>query len=77
MTFSLLLISGVRQFLSTMALSMSNPLTNEVIFNIEFAALEKFQIPLFGSSAGAFLTFACFAALFSVLKTKANAKEAK
>lgn len=76
-TFSLLLISGVRQFLSTMALSLSNPLTNEVIFNIEFKALENFQIPLFGSSAGAFLTFACFAALFSVLKTKANAKEAK
>lgn len=75
-TFSLLLISTVRQILSTMALSLSNPLTNEVIFNIKFTALENFQIPLFGSSAGAFLTFACFAALFSVLKNRSNAKSA-
>lgn len=76
-TFSLLLISGVRQFLSTMSLSMSNPLTNQVIFNLEFKALENFQIPLFGSSAGAFLTFACFAALFAVLKNRSNAKATK
>lgn len=76
-TFSLLLISTVRQILSTMSLSLSNPLTNQVIFSIKFEALEAFQIPLFGSSAGAFLTFACFAALFAVLKKRSTAKATK
>lgn len=76
-TFSLLLISFVRQILATMSISLSNPLTNQVIFNLELTALKDFQIPLFGSSAGAFLTFACFAALFAVLRTRSGNKTGK
>ncbi len=76
-TFSLLLISTVRQILATMSLSLSNPLTTQTIFSISFDFLKDFQIPLFGTSAGAFLTFACFAALFSVLKNRSNAKATK
>ena len=76
-TFSLLLVSIVREILTTMSITLSNPLTSEVIFKLEFVALQGFKIPLFGSSVGAFLTFACFAALFSVLKQHAISKETK
>ncbi len=76
-TFSLLLVSAVREILATMSLTFSNPLTSEVIFKLNFTALEPFKISLFGSSVGSFLTFACFAALFSVLKKRAEAKETK
>ncbi len=76
-TFSLILISFTRQFLSTMSFSLSNPLTNELIFNVELTALEPFKIDLFGTNVGAFLTFACFAALFAVLKEQAVKKENK
>ncbi len=76
-TFSLILISATRQLLSTMSLSFSNPLTNEIIFNFELTSLEPFKIDLFGSNVGAFLTFACFSALFAVLKKRADDKASK
>ena len=77
-TFALLLISVVREFLTTAGLSFVNPFdSTQVIFSFTIEALEPYTISLFGASVGAFLTFACFAALFAVLRERANKKEAK
>ncbi len=77
-TFALLLISVVREFLTTAGLSFVNPFDpTQVIFSFTIEALEPYTISLFSASVGAFLTFACFAALFAVLRERANKKEAK
>ncbi|MFI3284741.1 MAG: electron transport complex subunit E [Erysipelotrichaceae bacterium] len=73
-TFTLVLISGVRQILGTGALSLSNPLTSQVIFDIQLIPA-GYEIGLFTTSAGAFITFALFAALFGMIKDKLAAKE--
>ncbi len=76
-TFALLLISITREFLSTAGLTLSNPFTNTVIFSFTISALEPYTISLFSASVGAFLTFACFAAIFTVLRERSQKKEAK
>ena len=76
-TFALLLISVSREFLSTAGLTLSNPFTNTEIFSFTIAALEPYTISLFSASVGAFLTFACFAAIFTVLRNRSQKKEAK
>ena len=76
-TFSLLLISFVREFLATASWTITNPFNNQVILHVGLSALEPFKISMFNSSTGAFLTFACFAALFAVLKNKPAKKEKK
>ncbi len=77
-TFALLLISVVREFLTTAGLSFVNPFDpTQVIFSFTIEALEPYTISLFSASVGAFLTFACFAALFAVLRERSNKKEAK
>ncbi len=75
-TFALLLISVVREFLATMAITFVNPFNAEqVLFSFSIEALEPFKISLFSSSVGAFFTFACFAALFSVIRKNMKKKE--
>ena len=76
-TFALLLISVTREFLSTAGLSLSNPFTNTEIFSFTISVLEPYTISLFSASVGAFLTFACFAAVFTVLRNRTPKKEAK
>ena len=68
-TFALLLISATRQLLGTGALSLSNPMTSEVIFNWQIIP-EGFEIGLFNTPAGAFITFAIFAAIFTAYNNK-------
>ena len=76
-TFSLLLISFVREFLATASWTITNPFNNQVILHVGLSFLEPFKISMFSTSTGAFLTFACFAALFAVLKNKPAKKEKK
>ena len=77
-TFALLLISVVRELVSTAGITIVNPFNStQVLFSFTISALEPFKISLFSSSVGAFLTFACFAAFFAWLKNKPNKKEAK
>lgn len=77
-TFALLLISVVRELVSTAGITIVNPFNSaQVLFSFTIGALEPFKITLFSSSVGAFLTFACFAAFFAWLKNKPNKKEAK
>ena len=77
-TFALLLISVVRELVATAGITIVNPFNSaQVLFSFTISALEPFKISLFSSSVGAFLTFACFAALFAWLKNKPNKKEAK
>lgn len=65
-SFALLILSSVREFLSTACITLYNPFDiTQVIFQIGFPSLSKYGISLFSSSTGAFLTFACFAALFA------------
>ena len=67
-TFVIMLIALFRQLLATGGLSMSNPFNPKQIF-FDFVIIPKdFTIELFNSSAGAFIMFALFAALFAYLK---------
>ena len=74
-TFSLLLISVVRELLATASLTLSNPFTSDIIFQINLTSLEAYKISLFSTPAGAFLTFAAFSAVFAMIKIKSEAKE--
>lgn len=75
-TFALLLISFVREFLANMAITFYNPFNAEqILFSFGIEALEPFKISLFSSSVGAFFTFACFAALFSIIRKNMKKKE--
>lgn len=73
-TLSLVLISVTRQILGTGAVSLTNPMTNEIIFDIQLIP-SGFEIGLFTSPAGAFITFACFAALFTMIKERLENKK--
>lgn len=78
-TASLLVISTIRQLLGTGALNFTNPFTNQLVFEIQIIPA-GYEIPLFTTATGAFITFALLAAALSVFnsrqQTKAN-KEAK
>ncbi|MCH4207807.1 MAG: electron transport complex subunit RsxE [Solobacterium sp.] len=75
-TFSLLAMSLIRQILGTGILSLTNPMTNETIFSIRLIPA-GFEIPVFTSQTGAFLTFAILAALVTAYKNHNDAKEAE
>ena len=75
-TFSLLLMSVIRQILGTGALALSNPFNGAVLFDVQLIP-EGFQIPFFNSIPGAFLTFAILAAVFSVWKKHLESKDTK
>ena len=75
-TFALVLLSVTREFLATGAIVFKDPFnSSRVIFDLSVSAFKPYTVPLVNNSVGAFLVFACFAALFSMLKDKAAAKE--
>ena len=74
-TFSLLAMSIIRQLLGTGMLSLSNPMTCEVLFSIRLIS-EGYEIGVFQTQTGAFMTFAVLAALVAAYKNKNDAKEA-
>lgn len=77
-TFALLLISVVREFLTTAGLQFVNPFNSaQVLWSFSIEALKPYTISLFSASVGAFLTFACFAAIFTILRNRSSKKEAK
>lgn len=69
-TFALILISCIREFLSTAWVALYNPFNmSQLIIRIGMPQFSEYTIPLFQTSVGSFFTFACLAALF----TKINA----
>lgn len=68
-TVSLILISVTRELLSTGTVALSNPFTGVQIFSIGLseALSAQYAIGLFGTPAGAFITFALFSALFAFI----------
>ncbi len=77
-TFSLIAMSLIRQILSTGAVGLNNPFTEEVIFNFQIIP-ETYAVSLFKTNVGAFLTFAILAAALAAYKNKktVKSKEAK
>jgi electron transport complex protein RnfE len=76
-TFAVVLIAVTRELLATASLTLSNPFTSTIIFKLELSALEPFSISMFGSSTGAFFTFAIFSGLFAFINASKSTKEAK
>ena len=74
-TFSLLAMSLIRQILGSGVIELSNPMTNQLIFSLRLIP-EGFEIPVFTTQTGAFLTFAILAALVSAYKLNNEKKEA-
>ena len=72
-TFAIVLISMVRELLSTSWISLYNPFDmSKLIVRIGIPQLKAYTISLFSSSVGAFLTFACIAALFAFINNKSK-----
>jgi len=70
-TFSIVIISCVREFLSTAWVALYNPLDmSQLIIRIGIPLFEPYTISLFSTSVGSFLTFACIAALFAKINSK-------
>ena len=77
-TFAIVMLAVVREFLSTGYLTFHNPFNAaQTVFSIGSEALASYSISFFSTSVGAFLAFACFAALFTVLRRNAEKKESK
>jgi electron transport complex protein RnfE len=74
-TFSLLAMSLIRQILGAGVIELSNPMTNQLIFSLRLIP-EGFEIAVFTTQTGAFLTFAILAALVSAYKLNNEKKEA-
>ncbi len=72
-TLSLVAMSVIRQIIGTGSIGLSNPFTDAVIFNFQIIPT-GFEVSLFKSNVGAFLTFAMLAAALTAYK---NSKEAK
>lgn len=70
-TISLIVMSLIRQILGTGILSLSNPTSNATIFALRLIP-EGFEIPLFTTQPGAFLTFAILAAGIAAYKNAKN-----
>ena len=68
-------MSIIRQLLGTGVLSMSNPLTQQIVFSWRLIP-DAFTIPVFKSQTGAFLTFAILAAYVTYLKNIEEEKKA-
>lgn len=74
-TLSLAAMSGIRQLLSSGALSLTNPFNDVVIFDINIIP-SNYIIPIFNEPIGAFLTFAFLAAGVAALRNASAAKGA-
>ncbi len=75
-TVSLLAMSFLRQVLGTGILNFANPFTNTEIFSIRLIPA-GFEIPVFKSQTGAFLTFAVLAAFVAGYKQNQEKKAAQ
>lgn len=75
-TLSLLAMSFIRQLLGTGCMSFTNPLTSAEVFNVRLIPAE-FEIPVFTTQTGAFMTFAVLAALVTAYKNNVSEKEKK
>ena len=73
-TLSLLAMSLIRQVLGTGILSLTNPFNDHLIFSIRLIP-SGYEIPMFTSQFGAFLTFALLAAAIAAYKNYLSAKE--
>lgn len=72
----ILIISGVRQLLASGGLSLLNPVTNTVIFDIMILP-KDFTIATFATPVGAFITFGCIFAISVAIKNHADEKAKK
>ena len=68
-TGALLCMAVIRQIVGTGILSLSNPFTDQLIFKVQLIPI-GFEIPLFTEQFGAFITFACIAALVANYKNR-------
>lgn len=75
-TLSLLAMSFIRQLLGTGCMSFTNPLTSTEVFNVRLIPA-GFEIPVFTTQTGAFMTFAVLAALVTAYKNNVSEKEKK
>ena len=75
-TLSLLAMSFIRQLLGTGCMSFTNPLTSAEVFNFRLIPA-VFEIPVFTTQTGAFMTFAVLAALVTAYKNNVSEKEKK
>ena len=75
-TLSLLARSFIRQLLGTGCMSFTNPLTSAEVFNVRLIPA-GFEIPVFTTQTGAFMTFAVLAALVTAYKNNVSEKEKK
>ena len=75
-TLSLLAMSFIRQLLGTGCMSFTNPLTSAEVFNVRLIPA-GFDIPVFTTQTGAFMTFAVLAALVTAYKNNVSEKEKK
>ncbi|MFV0380376.1 MAG: electron transport complex subunit RsxE [Anaerorhabdus sp.] len=75
-TLSLVAISVTRQILATGIINLENPFNNQLIFEFQIIPT-GYEISLFSSSTGAFLTFACLAAGLAAYNKHVNAKSEK
>ena len=75
-TLSLLAMSFIRQLLGTGCMSFTNPLTSAEVFNVRLIPA-GFEIPVFTTQTGAFMTFAVLAALVTAYKNNISEKEKK
>lgn len=74
-TLAVFAMSFIRELLSTGAIKIVNPFNEaQVWLNLNIIP-EDFTISLFGSSVGAFITFACLAAAIGAYKQHVTAKE--
>lgn len=75
-TFALIIISCIREFLATAWVSLYNPFDmSQLIIRIGMPQLSEYTIPLFSTSVGSFLTFACLAALFAKINAPKEGKK--
>lgn len=75
-TFALTLIALTREILATGGIHFVNPFNPSVtLFAFNLAFFELYKISLLQSAVGAFLTFACFAALFAWFKNRSLSKK--
>lgn len=75
-TFSLIAMSLIRQILGTGMLEFSNPMNNQLLFSVRLIP-EAYQIPVFTTQTGAFLTFAMLAAGIAAIKNHDEKKAAE
>ena len=75
-TCALDVMSLIRQILATGVVNFSNPVTNQLVFEVRLIP-ESFTISMFGTPTGAFLTFAVLAAEMVAIKNAQAAKAKK